>query len=332
MTEDQGLQRQRIIAEAPVEHHPQRVRCQLGQHPHPQPQQRPGSRPLQVEMLLQLVNHRLQQPPRPHKQPVECGRVLDLLVPSLRGEDQVAAKLLPVRLPLLVDEALVAQNHQVTGGVKYTLYRRPIIGVGGNQVEGRDHPVQGGQQGQLEARVVLLLAGAVAHGGLPQEERSSAEAAQLHHRHGGGIQQAVALEEGPQFLQRLAANELQGPRQGAHPPVELGLIEQPGEEVAKIPRGEAQKGPFGVEAQKLLSQSQGKHLAVREVRVRARLLPKKGETAQLVQVVHNHVQCDQEGVQLEVVHVYHLDKHTPLRRLRYMGNTHGIISNDTNLP
>ncbi len=61
MTEDQGLQRWRITAKAPVEDYPQRMGSQLGQHPHPQPQQGPRPRLLQMEVLLERVNHRLQE-------------------------------------------------------------------------------------------------------------------------------------------------------------------------------------------------------------------------------------------------------------------------------
>lgn len=46
--------------------------------------------------------------------------------------------------------------------------------------------------------------------------------------------------------------------------------------MAQVARGEGQEGPLGVEAQKLLRQSQGEHLAVREFRVGTRLLAKKG--------------------------------------------------------
>ena len=157
MTEDQGLQRQRITAKAPVEDYPQCVRRQLGQHPHPQPQQGPRPRLLQMEVLLERVNHRLQGLSDPLEQAIQGRGVLGLLVATLGGEEEVASPLLPVRLPLLSEEALIAQGYQAPRGIQDRLHRLPLVGVSGDEVEVGDHAVQRGQQGPLEASVDSFL-------------------------------------------------------------------------------------------------------------------------------------------------------------------------------
>jgi len=143
--------------------------------------------------------------------------------------------------------------------------------------------------------------------------------AQLHHGHGGGIQQAVAFEEGPQLVQSLAADELQLSAQASALTRRLNW-----DWVSSL--GKRWRRLLEAKARKARSVSKPKSCWAR-VKVSTSLsglwagpLPEQRGTAELVQVIHDHIQCNQQGVQLEVVHTHHLDEqHTSLDTFLSLG-------------
>jgi hypothetical protein len=100
---------------------------------------------------------------------VQCRAVLDFLIGTAWGPEQIAGLIKDLRLPVQANEALVAKDIAENKGIDERFGCLTLIGIGRHQVITDGNAKEGADGDQFEAKVAQVAAGAVPVIGATQE-------------------------------------------------------------------------------------------------------------------------------------------------------------------
>src|SRR5680860_859533 len=237
-----------------------------------QPADRVGAVALQRELVLELVEDRLD----PLANPAEFAEA-GCLVTAI-GAQEGAAQKLDELLDLGPGEALVADHR-----VALQLDPREQLGddlalgcVARREAEGDRHPVRSAEQVELEAPEVARVRGAVAIGGVAGELRALDGLARLPTGDRRRVDQAQVVTPRGRDLSQVAEQARDLARQRPDALVIARLAGDVGEQVAQAPLGEADEAPLLGAVEQDLGDGEADHLGVTDLRLGANRMRKLG--------------------------------------------------------